>query len=313
MLNTQALSIILGTSTFLGVIALMAYLYFLQQTQRIERSVRQIVEGDGLADKVLDVLKAFNDDNARLEALKSLTQNDIAKANALLEKIGNDIDINTLNKASTNYYKSISGYSALVFSLFALLALAYYFIKPSHTPVTPIPAPVIAKVESRFDVKFGEPHFLKIKNKIRANVTIEAIPMTKNNDEAATIFIGMITVHNEDEIDLNRDTQHSSCKDTPSCLGVKIFKQNIIVRGGNTEHTNIPAVFDLPANIKHVRFYGEFYQKEAKNGGECVVDNSKLFLTDGIPFLKVISKEGAETKDLCFEAFDEKIVAISLL
>jgi len=308
MQTYQVLPIILEVSSFISLIALMVYLYYVLQSRSIERSIRQIVDGEGLfnPDKVLEILKQFTDDNARLKALKQLANHDTVKAEAFLKKVKANIDVNSLNQSSTNYYKSISGRAALFFLLLALSALAYYLINPTSPPIPPTP-----KVDARFDIKFADSQFFKVKNKIRAEITLNAISLTNKNNEVATAFIGMITAHTEDLIELNQSTQNKLCKETPSCLGVKNFRQNIIIRGGNNEPTNLRASFDLPVKVKYVRFYAEFYQKEANNG-VCVIADNQNSATDGIPLLKVISKDGIETKDSCFGATDKKLVFVKI-
>lgn len=61
MQNYQVLPIILEVSSFITLVALMVYLYYVLQSRRIERSIRQIVDGEGLfnPDKVLEILQQF--------------------------------------------------------------------------------------------------------------------------------------------------------------------------------------------------------------------------------------------------------------
>lgn len=81
MPSANILSLITGISSFLGLLGFLAYLYFLLQNRRTERSVREIVEGEGLfnANQVLEILKEFRDDTQRLKALKHLTNLDAGK------------------------------------------------------------------------------------------------------------------------------------------------------------------------------------------------------------------------------------------
>ncbi len=67
----QILTIVTGISGIFGLLGLLAYLYFKLQISRAERSIREIVEGEGLfnAELVVEILKQFTDDDARLEIL----------------------------------------------------------------------------------------------------------------------------------------------------------------------------------------------------------------------------------------------------
>jgi len=118
----------------------LAYLYFLQQFRRTESSVRKIIEGEGLfnADQVLNILGQFSDDTNRLEALKALTNYDNNKAQGLLTKIKDNIDVSHLQKLSVDHYRHMSGLTAIVFLLLAIFAFAYYFFSTSEKTAVPI-------------------------------------------------------------------------------------------------------------------------------------------------------------------------------
>ena len=139
MPTTEGLSLVIGVSTFLGLLGLLAYLYFLQQFRHVERSVRQLVEGEGLfnANQVLRILEQFKGDAARLEALKALAHYDTNKAQGILTKIKENVDVTRLQRLSIGHYRYVAAVSAVVFLVLAALALVYSFARVPDVPVAP--------------------------------------------------------------------------------------------------------------------------------------------------------------------------------
>ncbi len=137
-MNPQILTIVTGISGIFGLLGLMAYLFFQQQVSRAEQSVREIVEGEGLfnASQVLEILKQFSDDTARLEALKALTHHDGAKANNILTKVNANVDIKSLANISHHNYRTASKITASIFSVIAIVGLSYCFYVPSLKQVS---------------------------------------------------------------------------------------------------------------------------------------------------------------------------------
>lgn len=117
MIDNQTLYAVLGVSTPLGFLSMLAYFYFLQQFRRNEQSVREVIEGEGLfnASHVLKILETFKDDSTRLQALAILTNHDQTKAKDLLEKL-KTINIIQLHEMSTTHCKQTAGWSTLFFS-----------------------------------------------------------------------------------------------------------------------------------------------------------------------------------------------------
>jgi len=99
-MNAPIIAALAGVSSVLGFLSLLAYFYLVAQTHRAERSIRETIEGAGLfnAAQVLDILKQFKSDKARLEALVQLTSLDQNKANALLQKIKGNVDVRQLQR-----------------------------------------------------------------------------------------------------------------------------------------------------------------------------------------------------------------------
>ena len=127
MLTPQILNIIVGVSSVIGLVALLAYLFFLALNKRAEHTIRGLVEGDRLinSDQVLGILKDFKDDKARVEALQTLTRYDTRKAQALLGKLKGDVDIKLLGTMARSHYRQSAAAFAIVFFLLAALAVAF--------------------------------------------------------------------------------------------------------------------------------------------------------------------------------------------
>ena len=134
-INPQILTIVTGISGLLGLLGLMTYLYHQLQISRAERSVREIVEGEGLfkADQVVEILKIFDNDTARLEALRDLTHHDGEKAKSILTKVKSNVDVEQLVNISSRNYKNISGMTAITFTALALIGLLFIIFKPESS------------------------------------------------------------------------------------------------------------------------------------------------------------------------------------
>ena len=148
-MSSQLLSIIVGVSSLLGLLSLLAYLFLHIRTRSAERSVRSIVEGEGLfnSGQIISVLEKFQDDTARLEALKALANIDIRKAEQVLEKVKDNVDIEKLSSEaqSTSIRHLIIG-AALFFTI-AVIGLFYSLFHPSDITEDLPPSDIISSNE----------------------------------------------------------------------------------------------------------------------------------------------------------------------
>lgn len=131
-----------GISGFLGLVAVLAYFYLIQQLKSSRESIRQAIEGEGLfnADQIIKILEQFKDDDKRLEALEKLTKLDAGKARNILLKIKDNVDIQRINELSQGHFQKITLYSAIFFILLAVLGLGYVLLNPpSEHPSTETP------------------------------------------------------------------------------------------------------------------------------------------------------------------------------
>src|SRR5579864_509063 len=121
ILSKDVLGIVAGVSSVLGVISLCASLYFYSLAQRKSTSLRTIIEGDGLfnSEQIASVLKQFNDDRTRLEALQRLARLDQEKAARLIKKINDNVDITVLSRLETRGGIRYALVSGIIFLLLA--------------------------------------------------------------------------------------------------------------------------------------------------------------------------------------------------
>src|SRR5437868_1113081 len=99
-MSSSLITAIAGVSTVFGLLSLLAYFYSQIQLQKYTGSIRHAVEGEPLfrADQVIMILAQFRDDKHRLEALKAIAGYDEARAQALLDKVKDDIDLAKLGR-----------------------------------------------------------------------------------------------------------------------------------------------------------------------------------------------------------------------
>ncbi|GAB6141755.1 hypothetical protein JCM14076_24840 [Methylosoma difficile] len=144
MLNPEIITIATGVSSLLGLLGLIAYLYYSQKTRAVERSIKGIIEGEELfnAKQVVEILSQFKDDEKRLQALIALTNYSSDKAKALLTKVKENVDVENLATISTNHYLQIAKVSSRLFGILAAIGFVYslflYFSEHLIVPPNPI-------------------------------------------------------------------------------------------------------------------------------------------------------------------------------
>lgn len=126
MPSAQVLSIAAGISTVIGLLGLVAYLYFVIVFRHSQNSVRAVVEGEGLfnAEQIVSILAQFRDDDSRLRALEALANLDRKKAERLLLKVKPNVDVSRLTTISTGHYRQLAAAAAALFLVLALIAYA---------------------------------------------------------------------------------------------------------------------------------------------------------------------------------------------
>jgi hypothetical protein len=84
-----------GVSSILSLLAFLAGLFVWLQSQKKERSVVDVIRGEGIvqADTVVKIVKQFKDDDKRLEALKEILKYSDARAKDVLDKVKPNVDV----------------------------------------------------------------------------------------------------------------------------------------------------------------------------------------------------------------------------
>ena len=181
-------------------------------------------------------------------------------------------------------------------------------------------AKVITKVDRdlRFETRYEEAKFYPLDaDKVRGDFVVRFVPTTTDNGQAATIFIGMAKIHDDEKVDLATFAKNTKrCDESPSCIHPPLVwkweqpDNEKIVRGATsgTRHT-FSAVFDR--RVKRLLVSWEFYQREGDNGARCEVDRSRETPLDGLPFLHSV-KNGKPIYNWCYRAWERQVVPVAL-
>jgi hypothetical protein len=173
---------------------------------------------------------------------------------------------------------------------------------------------------SRFDLKLTEYRVEPPTNEARENTHRIRLrwlfwPLSAKQDEGATIFVGVVTVHDEDMIEKDGPGRITSmsCSEVPSCLGAYVFNelhQNpILVRSG-TKGTEFGTRVNLRRIPKVARVWVEFYQREGLDGQVCGIDHGRDGPGGGLKPLAMF-KGGAKVSEKCYRAYDERVLTLS--
>lgn len=139
----NVISVLSTVSGLFGLLAILAFFFLRSRFHNVARSIRGIVEGEGLFNSalVINILEQFKDDPSRLEALKTLTNHDSTKAALILEKVKKNVDISKLETASNTHQMKVLLISGCVFVALALVGLLYNGYGPPPTPSKTIKFP----------------------------------------------------------------------------------------------------------------------------------------------------------------------------
>jgi hypothetical protein len=187
--------------------------------------------------------------------------------------------------------------------------------------VTAIATIKISPVGARFDtfLKQENVKVLRMDNdRYKVELTWNFMPLSKNPNEGATVFTGIVVLHDESLIQTSGagSPTPATCAEVSSCMGSHYFRQlatsPLFVRADSkgTDHTVIIELKKLPKNL---RIWWEFYQREGVSGGECRFNNAGGSApTDGIPAVAVFSTSGQELAKECHRSFGQKTFEITI-
>jgi hypothetical protein len=113
-------STLMGASSVLGLLSVLAYFFFLQQARAAQRPLQDIVSRQGISNspQVIKILTLFKDDESRLQALRELMHYDQHSAKALLDKVKANVDLTHISSLSSTAQLRASSLSATFFRLF---------------------------------------------------------------------------------------------------------------------------------------------------------------------------------------------------
>jgi hypothetical protein len=145
-MTPQVLTVLAGTSGVIGLLAVISYFYYsyrIREIESSERSIRQVVEGEGLfnSDQILQILREFKDDPTRLEALKTFANINNQTAERVYSKIKSNVDLVQLGTQTAKSRRQLSLWTAAVFVIIGLVALVYQLVSRSGTPDDGRPSP----------------------------------------------------------------------------------------------------------------------------------------------------------------------------
>ena len=137
-LDSSILTMLEVGSSSLGFLSLLAYFFVSIRISSTERSVREIIEGEGFfnADQILKILRAFKDENTRLKALVNLTNHEREKIKEMLEKINHNIGIERLQQSSYRHQQQIFGIGGAFLLLIGVGGLAFSPSEKEDSTVT---------------------------------------------------------------------------------------------------------------------------------------------------------------------------------
>lgn len=132
-MSAQIATVAAGVSGMLGLLALLGYFFLNARRRSSERSIREIVEGEGLfnADQITTLLAQFGDDASRLEALQAIADVDLRKAEHLLARVRHDVDLTRLEHQNQTYHLAALRLTAGFFGLIAVAGLVYALVVPN--------------------------------------------------------------------------------------------------------------------------------------------------------------------------------------
>lgn len=114
-----------GITSAVSLAAFVAALYIWFQSRARETSVVETVRGQGIvnAELVVPLLKTFDTDEKRLEALREITGYDQKRAEGLLEKVKSNVDLEKFSSARQVNLQKRLNWTALFLLLLAVLCV----------------------------------------------------------------------------------------------------------------------------------------------------------------------------------------------
>ncbi len=130
--------------------------------------------------------------------------------------------------------------------------------------------------ESRFKVEIKEIELLQYDepNKlVYAQLQLRMIPTVQSDKKAATVFLGLLSLHDPNKISDAKDTKFLTCKEAPGCIDSKVLLREdhpTIVVGGQGS-TGVPVYWSIKYldTLQRLRLKWEYYQNEHDGEFHC--------------------------------------------
>lgn len=170
-----------------------------------------------------------------------------------------------------------------------------------------------------FDSKLEEPSVKVLgerpDGKHRVQLIWDIIPLSKSENESASVFIGMVVLHDDDLVNAEGIGQVStrSCREVASCLGSRVFTEYLtnplLVKGGSRGTTLTTAV-DMEKRPKRLRIWWQLYQREGPAKGEqCAIDQSDAVTPDRMPRLATYRNQ-QRIGNPCYMSYGQRVVEL---
>lgn len=167
------------------------------------------------------------------------------------------------------------------------------------------------KLGGRWEKGAKEVTFTRLENgESMVEFSIEFFPTTQNSREGATVFLGIVNVHDYDKRGGDGAVQISNkpCSQSQSCLGYHIFNElterPLFVRGGAPSFSYPVAIrFKDDGSVRNIQIYWEFYQKESAGGATCGYDNDHPAPEGVLPTVALYAGN-RKSNDKCHLSYD---------
>jgi hypothetical protein len=122
----KVLQIASGITTIMGLCAFVAVLYLWYASRQKERSIRQIVTGEGIIrpESVVEILKQFSNEEARLEALQRILGHDTGLSEKIIKRISK-VDVGTFSVEQQHLWTRRLFVVGMVLLALSLVAAVY--------------------------------------------------------------------------------------------------------------------------------------------------------------------------------------------
>jgi len=172
---------------------------------------------------------------------------------------------------------------------------------------------------SKFDAVMSEEPIRIFKNSSGEHLlsaTLNFVPFSKRRSEGATVFTGVVVIHDAyaQNVEGFGSSSSNSCAETPSCVGSYYFSEldqaPIFVPGGDIA-TKFPLFVKISRVPKVVKIWWIFYQREIEADVKCSFDPSHAPTSNGgVPHLTGV-KGLKRVNALCYGAVGNSVQSIS--